>query len=76
MFSLRTTISDEAYIIKTGHLIGEGGIAFVSVKKDQIQFDVQACTNAVIQLYHEEFALPHYTTVSIYTHVNSIYHQQ
>ena len=54
---------DEVYIVKTGHLIAEGGIAFVSLKSKQIHFDVQACSNAVIQLYHEDVAVPHYTEV-------------
>ena len=54
---------DEVYIVKTVHLITEGGIAFVSLKSKQIHFDAQACSNAVIQLYHEDVAVPYYTEV-------------
>lgn len=54
--------SDEVYIVKTGHLL-TGGIAFISVKKNTFAFEVQACSDAVIQLYHDDVALPPYTEV-------------
>ncbi len=50
-------------MMKTGHLIDEGGIGFLSLRDSQFTFEVQACEEAVIQLYHGEAALVPYTEV-------------